>query len=302
MDLLSLTRENLKYFSKVSPELNCYIKNIKDFEGDIQNNKAFNFIPEFIIIYFLKKVRKGFDQTLIIKDKNFRYRLRRSLLRKYKHSYQMLLAAFDIISKLGEKFHLNLYQVAIGSYLHDIGRFVEYSKDGINNHDHAQIGYNQFRKDLKRDRSLEKTLKCFNCNIKSILNVIRKHSKYKYYGDDKYVHLARDADKLSLLRNYNLQMGFIKDLKDLKGWSVTDRCRSDFVNLGVVINGNMMSKGDIILRNISYFKQFYFDRTKSIAVKEKLYFKWEAVLKKYVKKVDIDILKKCREINSNLYN
>lgn len=255
-----------------------------------------------MIDYFQEKVRDAFNRTASIKNNSSRFRLRRSLLRKYKHSYQMLLAAFDIISKLGEKFHLNLYQVAIGSYLHDIGRFVEYSKDGINNHDHAQIGYNQFRKDLKRDRSLEKTLKCFNCNIKSILNVIRKHSKYKYYGDDKYVHLARDADKLSLLRNYNLQMGFIKDLKDLKGWSVTDRCRSDFVNLGVVINGNMMSKGDVILRDIAFLKQFYFDETKIIAFNEKLCFKWEAVLKKYVKKVDRDILKKCREINSNLYN
>jgi len=302
MDLLSLTSGNLNYFSKVSPELNCYIKNIKDFEGDIQNNKAFNFTPEFIIVYFLKKVRKAYDQTLKIKDRKFRYRLRRSLLRKYKHSYEVLIASFDIISNQKGIIKWNLHQVAVGNLLHDLGRFVEYSKDLVNSFDHAQMGYKRLKKDLEIESKLRNTLKTINCESNVILEVILKHNIFKYSGNNMYVYLCRDADKLSLLRNYKMQIGYITDLKYLRGWKLSESTKNDFFKLGLVENGNMTTKGDAILRNISYFKQFYFDRTKSIAVKEKLYFKWEAVLKKYVKKVDIDILKKCREINSNLYN
>lgn len=123
--------------------------------------------------------------------------IKRMILVKIIHTREVVRAGFDIIFA-EKKYDWNEYQVGTVCLLHDVARFDQALLgsfwDYKTGFEHALVGSVMVRDHCFADFDL------FAIDKESVIEAVKHHSEYLYTGNDVYVELTRDADKLALVR------------------------------------------------------------------------------------------------------
>jgi len=172
------------------------------------------------------------------------------ILEKLTHSFSTVVQARRIISKSGD-LHLDQIVADLSCLLHDIGRFKETSHNEhlteVSGFDHATYGALIFEQYVFSDFPI-----CEN-NKKVIAETIREHGKFEYTGNNLYVKLVRDADKLDNLINLDFQVENSSAVLKSKG--VTKTVFDDFLAKKQIISSNIKSEADFII----FLSRWFFD-------------------------------------------
>ncbi|KKT35025.1 MAG: hypothetical protein UW26_C0015G0006 [Candidatus Collierbacteria bacterium GW2011_GWF1_44_12] len=186
---------------------------------------------------------------------------RQRIMHKILHTREVVEAGMDIME--GEKeFDWDRYQVVSVCLLHDLARFRQALlgafSDEKTNFNHAEEGA----------KMIEKTewapLRYLGLDQRVIAEAVRHHSRMKYLGDDPYVKLTRDADKLALLRYMPY---LIKEDAYPKG-GVSSKVLTDFKKGLMVKNDDRITRADIYVSWACWESDLFYRETKDRYVNE----------------------------------
>jgi len=177
----------------------------------------------------------------------------RMVLGKILHTREVVTAGLDIVKSTSD-IPWNLTQVVTTCFLHDLGRFEQmlygtYS-DEESNFDHGHIGAEKFK-----SQNWEELTRQFDLNLNDIYEAIHEHSRIKYDGDNVYVKLIRDADKLALFRTMPYWL-------TLNGDSFSKEALKSFLGEGLVKNSEVTTSADRLLIMASWVKDLNFSTTR----------------------------------------
>jgi HD superfamily phosphodiesterase len=189
--------------------------------------------------------------------------IRRMILVKVIHTREVVRAGYDIAG--GEKeFDWNQYRVGTVCLLHDIARFDQallgsYS-DGVTNYDHAAVGAEMIEKRNFTEAELE------GVQITSVIEAVKCHSAYAYEGNNYYAKLARDADKLALLRS--MPEILAAEIGGFPEGDMTEEALSAYKKGEMVRHRNMKTRADLFLAWLAWEFDMNFAETKRLFVEE----------------------------------
>jgi len=196
---------------------------------------------------------------------------------KIEHTEDVVCATDDIIREMGGRIEgseeeWNSYQAGAIARLHDIGRFTEITKYGtfnsrVTGFDHSKDGALIF--DFLFGNSDEgRILERLGCDLQVIEEAISYHSVKDYRGNNQYVYLIRDADKLALLRRLDFQEDVINRDQNLaaEGYSA-DVVRQVLADHTSVSHGTVLTKADSLIRLFAFLLNINFDATKGLLLR-----------------------------------
>ncbi len=189
---------------------------------------------------------------------------RKLISRKVDHTAKVIVAGLDICA--GEKdINWNMEQVEVTCFLHDIGRFPQSLlgsfSDGQTKFDHAKVGADMFAKKFKDNFD-------FAMSFDEIFEAIDEHSRKNYAGNNPYVKLIRDADKLANIRVD--QDPSISDPEMPKG-KVTPEVLQDFLERRIVDSKNIKVVADYYICFLSWIFDYNFKQSLNIISQEKIH-------------------------------
>lgn len=180
---------------------------------------------------------------------------------KIGHIKKVVGAGLEIM-KNSTVYNWNLSQGMIVCFLHDIGRFPQALQntfsDELSNMDHGKVGVEMF---IRKNFEL-------SCNRDEIKEAIEWHNKKDYLGNNIYAKLARDADKISLFRDFE-RLDFDSDEEGRVGREINLEVMSEFNKKSSVSKKNVKSKADWLIFVAVWLRDLNFEMSRKIAVEEK---------------------------------
>ena len=203
---------------------------------------------------------------------------------KYNHSYRVM----DECKKLAETLDFDddgvMLSMVIGLF-HDIGRFKQLESantfNDLNSFDHGKEAC-----DILFEEGLIDELEVPENSEEVISKAIYNHNK-RYYEDEDYdevdkvfCNIVRDADKLDILRTFDVLPGDTKCDDSL----ISQKVREDFFNHKLIERKNIKSNNDNVLVILAFVFDINFEYTKDKIISEKL-------IDKIYKSIDKNIFK-----------
>jgi len=175
------------------------------------------------------------------------------IVKKITHTQEVLMAGVDICLKTPE-INWNFTQIATICFLHDIGRFKQALYQTFSDSlsiDHARVGADMFK--AHKWSCLEEN----GLDPDVVYEAIDRHSRRIYEGENNYVKLIRDADKLGLLR----QAPEVLVEKSLPNGPASEEVVHDFNSKTLVDYKKVKTQADSYLMVLAWPKDFSFKAT-----------------------------------------
>lgn len=207
-------------------------------------------LPEEVYEWFLEVVFEAYEKA----ESDL---VKRMIMVKIIHTREVVRAGVDIVG--AEKdYRWNDAQVRTVCLLHDIGRFHQALlgsfSDVKTNFDHALVGSEMIKNhDFSSFIGLE-------IDKQSVVESVRCHSAYSYSsGEDIYVKLTRDADKLAMLRCMPEILAVKVDEYPNNG--VTEATLRAYKAGTMVRHEDINTKADLFLTWLGWQSDFNFSQT-----------------------------------------
>jgi hypothetical protein len=203
-------------------------------------------VPEEILERGIKEILRCYKKANSKKSKEL-------IIKKITHTQAVVEAGKDICMETLEM-DWNLVQGAVVCFLHDIGRFEQALQETFSDSlsiDHATVGADWFKK--QKWSILDK----YGLNPDIIYEAIDRHSRAEYKGNNQYVKLARDADKIGLFRHASK----VLVNKSLPEGPASRKVLSVVKKDGLVKYGDVKTQIDHYLSLLAWPKDFYFKIT-----------------------------------------
>ena len=143
-------------------------------------------------------------------------------------------------------------------FLHDVGRFSQAlrgeNSDSFTGIDHGDVGSG-----LILERFGEEWDKV---KLKTVTEAVEWHNKREYFGDDVYVKLVRDADKIANILHIE---ELLEDYMYLDG-PVTPGAWKSFVAGEIILHEDMITRLDFYLTCLAWESDLNFETTKKLFV------------------------------------
>ena len=234
------------------------ISAVKGWVEELLNRKGFgnlNF-PEETKRWFLKVVFRTYKKA----ENDL---IRRMILVKIIHTFEVVEAGIEV-SRAEKAVIWNESQVIIICLLHDVGRFEQALlgsfSDQETGFDHALVGAKMIKDHCFKD------FETLGVDKERVIESVKHHSAFVYSGDDPYAKMARDADKLAILR-------FLPEIMAARigGFAisgVSEGALRSYKDRESVQHRDMKTKTDFLLICLSWEYDFNFAKTKKCFIDE----------------------------------
>ena len=222
---------------------------------------------------------------------------------KYDHTMRVVEIAKKIVDDINVDTNLKRLAI-IGSLLHDISRFKQWTEyrtyNDSNSFDHGDMSYEI----LKENNYIEKYVSDKK-EQDIILNAVLKHNKrfLDLVNDDEYDFVAkvvRDADKIDILKTQYISINdshyrITHADGEVFDNTITDALVNDIINHEPSRNENVKTYFDGVIRSLGFLFDINFKKTFAIVKEDKIIEQKIDYLRKYVNNPKIDLIE--QEIN-----
>ncbi len=222
-------------------------------------------VPSELIDWFLQEAVKAKQVIENKKEIDSKFRM---LRHKIVHTdYAMVVSAMIYEQN---KSLITIEQALILALLHDIGRFHEPYQDENNPKNHAELSAMLIDQKVKEDKTIKNIL-AQHFTIDELIEALGEHSKAFYKGDNKFAKFIRDADKITIACEINIQIKlFEKNNVDSRQETMTESVKRSYLEEKIVYNHECKTIPDKILKTIAFIPQLYFMESFQLCKKIKL--------------------------------
>ena len=180
------------------------------------------------------------------------------------HTREVVEAAIDIMSR-EKTIEWNIAQALVAAFLHDIGRFPQAQQSSSFSDEHSKVDHGDLGAELFTKAKLG-TLGQWNIDPQVIKESIKLHNKYEYTGENEYVKLTRDSDKLAIFRYVD---EIYKRFPEIPG-KVSKECLDEFLAGKVVNTKHNKTTADYLINMLSWKNDLCFKSTIEICAEEQI--------------------------------